>query len=68
MKDNNEEAKKNSEEVLSEILACSNYVVYNKKLANFECEQYHFYFMMVVQVFQEYLNETTSFEILKYYK
>ena len=45
-----------------------NYIRYNFKMSNYECEFYHFDFMRIVQILQAYLNEPTCQDIIKAYK
>ncbi|TNV74091.1 hypothetical protein FGO68_gene13547 [Halteria grandinella] len=46
----------------------SNYAHYDFKLVNYDCEFFHFQFMRVVQVFQDYLNEPTCQDIIKAFR
>eukprot|EP00347_Sterkiella_histriomuscorum_P010411 403376406 len=56
------------DKILDQMIPSRAYAAYNKKLKDLDCEYYHFEFMMIVKVFQDYLNEPTSHEILKQFR
>ncbi|CDW89905.1 UNKNOWN [Stylonychia lemnae] len=68
-----EEKQENSEDqdfenTLDQLIPSRAYSLYQPKMQKYACEAYHFQFMMIVQVFQDYLNEPTCQDILKHYK
>lgn len=62
------ENNESDDEIFEKLIPSVSYTHYSTKMHNYDCESYHFDFMLVVQMLQNYLNEPTCHDLIKAFR